>query len=131
MSPWHTFQLDMVRCLWAILPPTILWGASFPLAVAALARPGEDPGQTVGSVYAANTLGAIFGALIVSLALIPWIGTQDSQRVLIWTAARRRRPDPGPLRARAAIARRVRRARRRRDARRLALLQPRARFPAN
>src|ERR1035441_1908467 len=35
LSPWHTFQLDMVRCLWAILPPTILWGASFPLAVAA------------------------------------------------------------------------------------------------
>jgi spermidine synthase len=86
LSPWHTFQLDMVRCLWAILPPTILWGASFPLAVAALVRPGEDAGQTVGSVYAANTLGAIFGALIVSLALIPWIGTQDSQRVLIWTA---------------------------------------------
>ena len=86
LSPWHTFQLDMVRCLWAILPPTILWGASFPLAVGALTRPGEDAGQTVGSVYAANTLGAIFGALIVSLALIPWIGTQDSQRVLIWTA---------------------------------------------
>ena len=86
LSPWHTFQLDMVRCLWAILPPTILWGASFPLAVGALARPGEDAGHTVGSVYAANTLGAIFGALIVSLALIPWIGTQDSQRVLIWTA---------------------------------------------
>ena len=86
LSPWHTFQLDMVRCLWAILPPTILWGASFPLAVAALARPGEDPGQTVGSVYAANTLGAIFGALIVSLVLIPWIGTQNSQRVLVWAA---------------------------------------------
>ncbi len=76
----------MVRCLWAILPPTILWGASFPLAVAALARPGEDPGQTVGSVYAANTLGAILGALVVSLALIPWIGTQNSQRVLLWAA---------------------------------------------
>jgi spermidine synthase len=86
LSPWHTFQLDMARCLWAILPPTVLWGASFPLAVAALSRPGEDPGQTVGSVYAANTLGAIAGALIVSLALIPWIGTQNSQRVLIWAA---------------------------------------------
>ena len=86
LSPWHTFQLDMVRCLWAILPPTVLWGASFPLAVASLSRPGEDPGHTVGSVYAANTLGAIFGALIVSLALIPWIGTQNTQRVLIWAA---------------------------------------------
>ncbi len=86
LSPWHTFQLDMVRCLWAILPPTLLWGASFPLAVGALARRGEDPGRTVGSVYAANTLGAIFGALIVSLVLIPGIGTQNSQRVLVWAA---------------------------------------------
>jgi spermidine synthase len=87
ISPWHTFQLDMVRCLWAILPPAILWGASFPLAVACLARPAEDPGRVAGSVYAANTLGCIAGALLVSLALVPWIGTLESQRVMLWTAA--------------------------------------------
>ena len=87
ISPWHTFQLDMVRCLWAILPPAILWGASFPLAVACLATPGEDPGRVVGSVYAANTVGCIFGALIVSLSLVPWIGTLQSERVMLWTAA--------------------------------------------
>jgi len=61
VSPWHTFQLDMVRCLWAILPPAILWGASFPLALGAVASPGEDPGRLVGGIYAANTLGAIVG----------------------------------------------------------------------
>src|SRR5271157_5829530 len=66
-SPWFTFQLDLVRCLWAMLPPTLLWGASFPLALAAAARPGEDPGRVVGSVYAANTAGAIAGWLVVSL----------------------------------------------------------------
>ena len=87
ISPWHTFQLDMVRCLWAILPPAILWGASFPLAVASLARPGEDPGRIVGIVYAANTLGCIAGALLVSLALVPSIGTLQSQRVMLWAAA--------------------------------------------
>jgi spermidine synthase len=83
ISPWHTFQLDMARCLWAILPPTILWGASFPLALAAVASRGEDSGKVVGGIYAANTLGAIIGALVTSLALIPWIGTQDSQRVIL------------------------------------------------
>src|SRR5271157_1893028 len=82
ISPWHIFQLDMVRCLWAILPPAILWGASFPLALGAVASPGEDPGRLVGGIYAANTLGAIVGALGVSLALIPWIGTRNSQRKL-------------------------------------------------
>ena len=86
-SPWYTFQLDMARCLWAILPPALFWGASFPLALAAVAGPGQDPAKTVGRVYAANTLGAIAGALGVSLILVPTIGTQQSQRVLLAIAA--------------------------------------------
>ena len=60
-SPWFTFQLDLVRCLWALLPATVLWGASFPLALAAVAARGLDPGRLVGKVYAANTVGAIIG----------------------------------------------------------------------
>ena len=86
-SPWYIFQLDMARCLWAILPPALLWGASFPLALAAVAGPGQDPARVVGRVYAANTLGAIVGALAVSLLLVPAIGTQNSQRVLLAIAA--------------------------------------------
>jgi spermidine synthase len=77
------FQLDLVRCLWAILPATCLWGASFPLALAAVAKTGHDPGRLVGGVYAANTVGAIIGALGASLLIIPWIGTQQGQRLLI------------------------------------------------
>ena len=57
------FQLDMVRCLWAVLPASILWGASFPLALASVARREQDAGKVVGTVYAANTLGAIVGAM--------------------------------------------------------------------
>ena len=87
ISPWHTFQLDMARCLWAILPPTLLFGASFPLALAAVAKHGEDPGSVVGRVYAANTLGSIVGALAVSLALVPWIGTQNCERLLLLLSA--------------------------------------------
>ncbi|MGA2542667.1 MAG: fused MFS/spermidine synthase [Verrucomicrobiota bacterium] len=86
-SPWYTFQLDLVRCLWALLPATLLWGASFPLALAAVAARGLDPGRLVGKIYAANTLGAIVGALAASLLLIAWIGTQDTQRLLIGLSA--------------------------------------------
>jgi len=85
-SPWYTFQLDLARCLWAILPPACLWGASFPLALAAAAR-GQDPGRLVGGVYAANTIGAVVGALVFSLVLIPAIGTGTSEKVLIGIAA--------------------------------------------
>jgi spermidine synthase len=86
-SPWFSFQLDLARCMWAILPATCLWGASFPLALAAAAAPGQDPARLVGKVYAANTLGAIIGALGTSLVLIAWIGTQHAQQVLVAGAA--------------------------------------------
>jgi len=86
-SPWLTFQVDMMRTIWAVLPATLLWGASFPLALAAVAPREEDAGRLVGSVYAANTAGAIAGALVFSMILIPWIGTQGSERALIVLAA--------------------------------------------
>src|SRR6516165_6644155 len=86
-SPWYNFQLDLVRCLWAVLPPACLWGASFPLALAAVAVRGQDPGRLVGSVYAANTAGAIAGALGASLLLIGWAVTQVCQQVLIGVSA--------------------------------------------
>ena len=82
-NQWQTFQLDLARCLWAILPPALFWGASFPLALAAVAKPGEDSGKLVGGIYAANTLGAIVGALAVSIVLVPWVGTRDTQRVIL------------------------------------------------
>jgi spermidine synthase len=82
-SPWLIFQVDLVRCLWAILPAACLWGASFPLALAAAASPGQDGGRLVGRVYASNTLGAIVGSIGFSLILIPAIGTQQAQRLMI------------------------------------------------
>jgi spermidine synthase len=82
-NPWFAFQLDLVRCLWAILPAAILWGASFPFALAVAARAGLDPALLVGRVYAANTAGAIAGAVGCSMLLIPWIGTQRTHQLLI------------------------------------------------
>ncbi len=82
-NPWLNFQLDLMRCAWAVLPAAILWGASFPLALASVASPGQDAGRLVGGVYAANTVGAIVGALVFSMWVVPAIGTQQAQRVLI------------------------------------------------
>ena len=86
-SPWFTFDFDLTRCLRAILPATLLWGASFPLALAGAAAAGEDPARLAGEVYAANTAGSMAGALAFSLLLIPAMGTGGSQRLLIWLAA--------------------------------------------
>ncbi len=81
------FQLDLMRAGWVILPGAILWGASFPLAISAVASRGHDTGNLVGGVYAANTVGAIVGALGTALLLVGTLGSQVTQQVLIGIAA--------------------------------------------
>jgi len=83
IDPWLQFQVDVVRCMWVVLPASCLWGASFPLALAAAARDGHDPGKLVGGVYAANTVGAIVGALLFSDLIVPRFGTQNAQRAIV------------------------------------------------
>jgi spermidine synthase len=83
VSAWSNFQLDLARSLFTMLPGAVLWGASFPLALAAATVKGADPGRTVGRVYAANTLGAIAGSMLTGLIVIPAIGTHGAHRILI------------------------------------------------
>jgi spermidine synthase len=86
-DPVFNFQLDLMRAMWVMLPSTVLWGASFPLALAAVTVHGRDPGRLVGGVYAANTVGAIVGALGTGLLLLGTVGSQVAQQVLIGIAA--------------------------------------------
>ena len=88
-SIWFNFQLDFARAVWAILPAPLFWGASFPLALAACARDRADAGRISGTVYAANTIGAIAGALAASFVLIPHL------RLVARTAAADRRRQRG------------------------------------
>jgi len=83
LDPWFNFELDLVRAVWAILPATLLWGASFPLALASVTSLGDDPARAAGRVYAINTAGSVVGSLAFSLWLIPSIGSRESQQILI------------------------------------------------
>jgi spermidine synthase len=83
MGPWYLFQLDLLRAAWMVFPAALLWGASFPIAIAAVASRDQDPGRMVGGIYAANTVGAILGSLGFSLWVIPRLGTQWAERILI------------------------------------------------
>ena len=86
-NAWYNFQLDLLRCLWAVFPAACLWGASFPIAMACVVSPGKDPGRVVGTVYAANTVGAVIGSVGFSMIVIPLWGTQQSQQILVGLAA--------------------------------------------
>lgn len=106
------FRSDVARSLLAVLPAACLWGASFPLALAAAASRETDSGRLVGGIYAANTIGAISGAVATSLVVIAWMGTQDAQRVLIWVSALTAMllfaTEPSPARSRISSRRRQR-----------------------
>jgi spermidine synthase len=57
----------------ALVPSTLLIGATFPCAVAVVAQSGP-PGRSVGHVYAVNTLGAIAGVVLTGFVLVPALG---------------------------------------------------------
>jgi spermidine synthase len=81
-SIFKRYTHDLIRCAVALLPATCLWGASFPLALAAAARKGQEPGHLAGGINAANTIGAIAGALLFGLVMVPALGSSVSQQVL-------------------------------------------------
>ncbi len=83
-SPWQEgfsalVLTQLVALLPVLLPPTLLMGASFPLAVRALHQTDpERVGWDVGRVYGANTLGSVVGSLTAGFLCIPLLGTQNS-----------------------------------------------------
>jgi spermidine synthase len=86
-GPWLGFQLDLFRSALAILPAACFWGASFPLALAAIAEHEHDAARLVGGVYAANTIGAILGAVSFSIVFTQWFGTGRAEQLLIVISA--------------------------------------------
>jgi spermidine synthase len=70
-----------------LLPMTFALGAAFPLAIATASRSAEAIGLDTARVYAANTIGAIAGALAAGFVLIPALGLQRTFEVAALVAA--------------------------------------------
>jgi spermidine synthase len=66
----------------ALLGPTVLLGATFPIVNKIYARALPRIGGSIGTAYALNTLGAIAGSLAAGLLLIPLIGKENGLRVV-------------------------------------------------
>jgi spermidine synthase len=59
-----------------MLVPATLIGATFPLVGQLAAREDLRTGSSVGWVYAVNTVGNVFGALLPGFVLLSWFGIQ-------------------------------------------------------
>jgi spermidine synthase len=84
-TPALAFAYDAARAAFAMLPATVLWGASFPLLLAA--APTVNLARHVAWVNATNTLGALAGALALTAIGIPELGSHVSQQGLVLLAA--------------------------------------------
>lgn len=70
-------------CAIVILPPAIASGVQFPLLVNLVGRGRAELGRQLGMVYAANTAGAIAGALLGGFVLLPWLGAVSCWRLAV------------------------------------------------
>jgi spermidine synthase len=65
-----------------ILIPTILMGATFPVANKIIISRTTCLGYSVGSTYSANTIGGIFGAFAAGFYFIPSLGIEKSMLLI-------------------------------------------------
>ena len=63
---WEKFGVELLL----LLLPTLLMGATLPVAARALVRSGAESAAIVGRLYGANTLGAAFGGVMMSGPLL-------------------------------------------------------------
>ena len=65
-----------------LAPMSIAFGAAFPFAIAVGTKADETVMSDLGVIYAANTSGAIIGALLAGFVLITSLGLHDTIRVV-------------------------------------------------
>lgn len=75
---WGNVGMQFTLAALVMLLPTLLMGAAFPIVCKILSEDASMAGGTVGKVYAANTVGAIFGSFLTGFLLVRYFGTQNT-----------------------------------------------------
>jgi spermidine synthase len=77
-GPNGWFAVQFCFGLMVMFPATFAFGGIFPAIIQIMARDLDDVAGSVGTAYASNTAGTIFGAACAGFFLIPWIGVRNS-----------------------------------------------------
>ncbi len=75
----HQYEFGVIFGL--LLVPTLLMGATFPLAAKLVTRDLNAVGRSIGRIYAFNTVGAILGSFLGGFVFLPWVGLQGAIEV--------------------------------------------------
>ena len=80
----HLVQAKLFLSFLALFVPTFLFGMTFPLVVRTLARRRARLGRDIGTLYFANTIGGVLGAIAGGYAIIPVLGAHVGIVALAW-----------------------------------------------
>ncbi len=83
-SPELAIFVKFILAASTFVPLTLGLGATFPAVVKSCVRALDEVGESVGTIYSANTLGAIGGALLAGFILVPVLGVE---KMLVFAAA--------------------------------------------
>ena len=83
---WHRIAVRFVEAGIVVLPPTLLFGAAFPLLIRKLKEMRTSLTEGIGRIYFFNTIGSVAGTFLAGLILIPVLGTYRSMVFLSITA---------------------------------------------
>ena len=86
LSAW-SYSFELGGCLVVLLPTTIALGIVIPLVARVTAAVPEGAGARFGGAYALNTLGAVLGAALTGLVLVPTLGSARAMTALAAFAA--------------------------------------------
>ncbi|MFT5679100.1 MAG: spermidine synthase [Myxococcota bacterium] len=78
----YLWPAKLMLAMTVMVPPALLMGATFPLLVRALAS-ADALGESTGRLYGWNTVGAILGASVGGLILLPWLQVTGTLLVAI------------------------------------------------
>ncbi|MCU0287262.1 MAG: fused MFS/spermidine synthase [Acidobacteria bacterium] len=68
----------VLKAMVVMIVPTILMGMALPLAVQICQQGPKREGDSVGTVYAVNTVGSILGSFAAGFILVPYLGIHKS-----------------------------------------------------
>jgi spermidine synthase len=71
------------QSIFVMLPATVFMGAAFPLLIRLLSDHGAAAATATAKIYAANTVGAVAGALGTGLWLVPWLGFEGTAQLAV------------------------------------------------
>jgi spermidine synthase len=75
---WGFQAVNFLTAFIAIIVPTLLMGASFPLVVRIITGGLNHLGGNIGKLYGLNTLGGVLGSFLAGFVFLPFFGIQTT-----------------------------------------------------